>query len=141
MSDTKSPACNGGYLLLEAVTSVAVIAIGLSIILHSFASSLRASKVSQEYLIAASLLNDSMCELEEKIQLKIEGLDESDEKKEEREISGVVYLFDMHIEESEEFDSLALIKGVISWESGRRKGKIEADTFLKYKTSAAPKAP
>ena len=60
-----------GYLLLEVVASIAVIAIGLAVILRSFTSSLRASKIAQEYFEASLLVQDAMATLEE--QEKLEG--------------------------------------------------------------------
>lgn len=129
-----------GYLLLEAVFSIAVIAIGLAIILRSFASSLRASKVSHEYFIASLLTNDAMCELEEKAKLneklKKPGLDGSEAKTgEEKEASGIKYGLDIEINELEGLDSLASVRSVISWDNGKRKERIQADTFLPYKNA------
>lgn len=123
-----------GYLLLEAVVSIAVIAIGLSIILRSFASSLRASKISQEYFIVSSLLNDAICELEEKVKLNKTGLDGSEAKNgEEKEVSDIKYNLDIEIKELEGLESLASVRSVISWDNGKRKERIQADTFLPYK--------
>lgn len=126
-----------GYLLLEVIFSIAVIAIGLALILRSFASSLRASKVSQEYFIASSLSNDAMCELEEieKLNEKLNkpGLDGSEAKNGEKEVSGIKYDLDIEIKGLEGLDSLASVRSVVSWDNGKRKERIQADTFLPYK--------
>ncbi len=127
-----------GYLLLEAVFSIAVIAIGLAIILRSFASSLRASKISQEYFIVSSLLNDTICELEEKVKLNKTGLDGSEAKNgEKKKSSGIEYDLDIEIKplEAEGLDSLASVRSVISWNNGKRKERIQADTFLRYEST------
>lgn len=130
MLNLKSCYNNRGYLLLEAVVSVAVIAIGLAIILRSFASSLRASKISQEYFIAALLLNDKLCDLEEKIKIK-GGIDNSDAK--EEKTPDTKYITKTDVMKLDELDSLADVKTVVSWNSGKRNERIEVDTFMQYK--------
>lgn len=127
-----------GYLLLEAVASIAIIAIGLAVILRSFSSSLRASKIAEEYFIATLLLNDGICELEEKAALKLQGLDGSEEKRgEKKEISNIEYSSDIEIKAMDEPDSLAIITAVISWNNGKRSEKIEAGTLLRYRGAGA----
>ncbi|MFH0771646.1 MAG: hypothetical protein V1933_03405 [Candidatus Omnitrophota bacterium] len=119
-----------GYLLLEAVVSIAVVAIALVVILRSFASSLRASKISQEYFSATLFLNNKLCELEQKVRLK-GGLNTSDSK--EGEIPGTGYKLNVSIEDLGEIENLASVKAVIFWENLRRREKIEVETFMRYK--------
>lgn len=53
-----------GFMLFEAILSVAILSLGLVLILHSFTGSLRAARVSQDYMRAALLLEDKMSRLE-----------------------------------------------------------------------------
>ncbi|MDP3786863.1 MAG: type II secretion system protein [Candidatus Omnitrophota bacterium] len=136
MLKPKNLRSNKGYLLLEAVASIAVIAIGLAVILRSFTSSLRASKISQEYFIATSLLNDNICDLEGKIKIK-KGQEELVELYvKEKEGPEDRYSLDINPAEIDGVDSLAKVNAVISWDNGNRKEKIEAGTFLRYKKGA-----
>ncbi len=122
--------CNKkGYLLLETVASIAVIAIGLAIILRSFASSLRASKISEEYLVASSILKDKMWELEEKAKRE-GGLIESETTE---QIPNTNYTLESKIKRLNDSDPLNEVKATISWQSGNRNEKIEIVTYLKYK--------
>lgn len=125
----KSSRSNKGYLLLEAVASIAVIAIGLAIILRSFTSSLRASKISQEYLIGSSLLKDKIWELEERA-AREGGLIELETTE---QIPNTNYILDIKVKRLSESDSLNEVKATISWQSGKRNEKIEIATFLEYK--------
>ncbi|MFH1779499.1 MAG: type II secretion system protein [Candidatus Omnitrophota bacterium] len=121
---------SNGYLLLEAIVSIAVIAIGLAIILRSFASSLRASKISEEYLVASSILKDKMWELERKARPEPEGEGGLTESETTEQIPNSNYILDIKVKES---DSLNEVKATISWQSGNRNEKIEVVTYLKYK--------
>ncbi len=118
-----------GYLLLEAVVSIAVIAIGLAIILRSFTSSLRASKISEEYLVASSLLKDKMWELEEKAGRE-GGLTESQIIE---SIPNTNYTLNIVVKRVAESDPLNEVKATILWRSGVRSEKIEVATYLKYR--------
>lgn len=124
---------NKGYLLLEAVVSIAVIAIGLAVILRSFSSSLRASKISQEYLIASSLLKDKMWELERKARPEPEGEGGISESETTEQIPNTNYILDIKVKRFSESVPLNEVKATISWQSGKRSEKIEVATFLKYK--------
>jgi type II secretory pathway pseudopilin PulG len=129
-----------GYLMLEAVVSIAVVAIGLAVILRSFAASLRASKVSHEYFVVTSLLNDAMSDLEERVKLNEKlnkpGLDGSEAKSGEiMESSGIKYALDIEIEPLEGLDYLASVRSAIYWDNGKRKERIQADTFLRYESA------
>lgn len=121
---------NKGYLLLESIASITVIAIGLAVILRSFTSSLRASKISQEYFTATSLLNDNICDLEGKAKIN-GGIDEREQK--EIEIPDTKYKLKVKVKKIEDPYFLADVKAEISWDSGSRHEKIGAGTFLRYK--------
>lgn len=126
--------CNKkGYLLLETVASIAVIAIGLAIILRSFASSLRASKISEEYLVASSILKDKMWELERKTRPEPEGEGGLTESETTEQIPNTNYTLENKIKRLNDSDPLNEVKATISWQSGNRNEKIEIVTYLKYK--------
>lgn len=126
--------CNKkGYLLLETVASIAVIAIGLAIILRSFASSLRASKISEEYLVASSILKDKMWELERKTRPEPEGEGGLTESETTEQIPNTNYTLESKIKRLNDSDPLNEVKATISWQSGNRNEKIEIVTYLKYK--------
>ncbi|KPK39575.1 MAG: hypothetical protein AMJ78_08295 [Omnitrophica WOR_2 bacterium SM23_29] len=129
MLKLKNLSRNKGYLLLEAIVSIAIIAIGLAIILRSFTSSLRASKISQEYLIASYILKDKIWELEEKANRE-SGLIESEATE---QIPNTNYTLESKIKRITESDPLNEVKATISWQSGNRNEKIEVVTYLKYK--------
>lgn len=116
-------------MLIEAVASIAVIAIGLTVILHSFASSFRASKISQEYFTASSLLKDKMWELEEKAERE-GGLEESKTKE---AISDTGYVMEVEVKRLGSSDPLNEARAAVSWKNGDRDEKMEVATFLKYK--------
>ena len=54
-----------GFILLEVVVSVAILAGGLIFVLRSFTGSLKAMTTSQNYMRACLLLEDKMWELEQ----------------------------------------------------------------------------
>jgi len=120
---------NKGYLLIEAVASIAVIAIGLTVILRSFASSFRASKISQEYFTASSFLKDKMWGLEEKAQRE-GGLEESETRE---DIPNSGYVMEVRVKRLSETETLNEVKAAISWKNGKRDEKMEISTFLRYK--------
>ncbi|KPK41767.1 MAG: hypothetical protein AMJ78_04560 [Omnitrophica WOR_2 bacterium SM23_29] len=129
MLRSKNSPSNKGYLLLEAVVSIAVIAIGLAIILRSFTSSLRASKISQEYLVASSILEDKMWALEEKARREV-GLEEFETTE---QVPGTTYTLETSVKRISESDPLNEVKAAILWQNGSRNEKIEIATYLKYK--------
>jgi len=63
-----------GYLMLEVIASIAVIAIGLAIILRSFSYSMKVAKISQEYFEAISIAENelSSMEIEENLKGRLE---------------------------------------------------------------------
>ncbi len=116
-------------MLLEAVATIAVIAIGLTVILRSFASSFRASKVSQEYFTAASLLKDRMWGLEEQAR-RGGGLGESETKE---DVPDSDYVMEIRVKRLGEEDPLSEARAAVTWKSGNRDEKMEIATFVKYK--------
>ncbi|MFH1854074.1 MAG: prepilin-type N-terminal cleavage/methylation domain-containing protein [Candidatus Omnitrophota bacterium] len=54
---------NKGFLLLEAMVSIAILSIGLVVILSSFTRSIRAKELSEDYFKAGLLLEEKIFEL------------------------------------------------------------------------------
>lgn len=116
-----------GYLLLEVLASIAVIAIGLAVILRSFTSSLRASKIAQEYFEASLLVQDAMSSLEEQEKLA-GGVSVSDTA---GQITGTQYNLDTKITKISDADTLDAVTAVIYWTNKERNERIEIGTYLK----------
>ena len=120
-----------GYLLLEVLASIAVIAIGLAVILRSFTMSLRASKIAQEYFEASLLVQDAMATLEE--QEKLEGgVTVSDTA---GQINGTPYNLETKITKIDDGYSLDSVTAVITWTNKERNEKIEVGTYLNGETN------
>lgn len=117
-----------GYLLLEVLASIAVIAIGLTVILRSFTSSLRASKIAQEYFEASLLLQDKMCALEE--EEKLGGVSAGEET---LQIADTPYKLETKITRISDEDPLNEAIAVISWTNRERNEKLTIGTYLKNK--------
>jgi len=118
-----------GYLLLEVVVSIAVVAIGLVVILRSFSSSLRASKIAQEYFDASLALQGTLCALEEKEKLE-EGVAAGETAE---EVAGTPYSLETKITRISDLDRLNEVNAVIYWKNRDRNEKIEIGTYLKNK--------
>ncbi|MDD5072488.1 MAG: type II secretion system protein [Candidatus Omnitrophica bacterium] len=116
-----------GYLLLEVVASIAVIAIGLAVILRSFTSSLRASKIAQEYFKASLLVQDKIAGLE--IEEELAGGVAASESS--TQISGTPYSLETKITKISDGDTLNQVITIISWTNKERNEKIEIGTYLK----------
>ena len=120
-----------GYLLLEVLASIAVIAIGLAVILRSFTMSLRASKIAQEYFEASLLVQDAMSSLEEQEKLA-GGISVSDTA---GLVAGTQYNLETKIAKISDADTLDAATAVISWTNKERNEKIEIGTYLKGETN------
>ena len=120
-----------GYLLLEVAASVAVIAIGLAVILSSFTSSLRASKIAQEYFEASLLVQEAVAALEE--QEKLAGGVAAAETS--AHISGTPYNLETKIAKISDEDPLDEVTAVISWTNKERNERIGIGTYIKGETS------
>ncbi len=118
-----------GYLLLEVVVSIAVVAIGLAVILRSFTSSLRASKIAQEYFDASLVLQETLCGLEEKEKLEdgvAAGVTAG-------EVSGTPYSLETKITRISDLDPLNEVSAVIYWKNRDREEKIKIGTYMNNK--------
>lgn len=125
---------NKGYLLVETVASIALIAVVITIVLRSFTCSLRASKISSEYLTASLLAEEELWNLAVKVK-QAGGLDESETS---RQVTGTNYTVETVIERLGEIGSegLVLVGTAVLWDNGRRKENIKTATFMRFKEGA-----
>jgi|GEM_PF-2712250 type II secretory pathway component PulJ len=116
-----------GYLMLEVIASIAVVAIGLAIILRSFSYSMRAAKISQEYFEAMSIAEKELCSMEIEENLK-SGLQVSETS---HKIEGKPYLLRSEVKHlGDENSNLNEVLVLISWENKERNENFEIDTYL-----------
>ena len=118
-----------GYLLLEVVVSIAVVAIGLAVILRSFTSSLRASKIAQEYFDASLVLQETLSGFEEKE--KLEGGVSAGYTA--GQVTGTPYSLETRITRIGDLDPLNEVSAVIYWKNRDRNEKIGIGTYLRNK--------
>lgn len=125
---------NKGYLLVETVASIALIAVVITIVLRSFTYSLRASRISNEYFTASLLVEEELWNLSVKVKQE-GGLDESESN---HQVTGTNYTVETAIERlgETEQEGLVLVRTAILWDSGRRKENIKTATFMRFKEGA-----
>jgi len=68
---------NFGYILVETLVSVTILAFGLTLVLNAFSAEINALRISKNYTHASLLLEEKFCELEKEgeIDLKKNGED------------------------------------------------------------------
>ena len=115
--------------MLEVVASIAVVAIGLAVILRSFTSSLRASKIAQEYFDASLVLQETLCGFEEQEKLE-RGVAAGETT---GQIAGTPYNLETRITRIGDSDPLNEVSVIIYWKNRDRNEKIEIGTYLKNK--------
>lgn len=118
---------NKGYLMLEVVASIAVIAIGLVMILRSFSYSLRASKTAQEYFEAVNIAEQELCAIE--VEEKIEGgviVSESSAQVEDKP-----FLMRSKVSRISDDDGLNEASVVVNWKNKHRDESVVAGTYVK----------
>lgn len=118
---------NKGYLMLEVVASIAVIAVGLVMILRSFSYSLRASKTAQEYFEAINIAEQELCAIEE--EEKIEGgvvTSESSGQAEDKP-----FLMRSKISRISDDNGLNEASVAASWQNKHRDESIVVGTYVK----------
>lgn len=125
-----------GFTLVEVMVSVAILAVGLSLILQGFAFSLNVLRISQDNLKATLVAGNKMAELQ--LQIKedrdsfIKGLDE------EFESGDMKYTWEVKVEPveweieeiSEAHEALNEVSACLSWEEGKRKGNVPVVTYI-----------
>lgn len=108
-----------GFVLLEVILSLTILGLGLTLILGSFITGLKALGISRDYTKATFLLTQKIGELEERAQelypTKIEGVFEEEPK----------FTWKVEIKRVSTID-LKEIRVIVEWE----KGKIDLMTYL-----------
>lgn len=123
---------NKGLLLFEVMLTLVILSIGLTLILHSFSTSLNASKIAHNYTLAALLIEDKMWDLENKGAV-------SSNLNEEGQFPEPNQKFNWRVETKDkpvqgQSGKLNEVKLTVWWKEGRRKGSVFATTYLKNKT-------
>lgn len=119
--------------MLEVVASIAVVAIGIAVIIRSFSYSLRASKTAQEYFEAGILLQNKLCELEEREKLD-GGVTVGESLETPQGDTG--FTVRTKIEHLDPPDALDRVGVSVSWENKNRSESMEIDTLLRDAGSA-----
>ena len=117
-----------GSLLLEALLSVVILSVSLTLIIQSMTSSLRASVYGGDYTLAVVLLENKMFEL------LTEGLPQSHQTETlELPFSANVYHFSAETRLMAGQDQESKIKEAdvdLAWNSGQRKNKVSLITYF-----------
>lgn len=117
-----------GALLVEALLAVMILSIGLTVIIRSLMTSLRATSYTADYSMAVFLLED-----------KINGLMQngfiedghSEEENLEAPFEKFVYRIEAHnIKDADKPGNLNQVELSLSWPSGRKMRKIFLTTYL-----------
>jgi len=118
---------NKGYLMLEVVASIAVIAVGLVMILRSFSYSLRASKTAQEYFESVNIAEQELCAIE--VEEKIEGGVVVSEYS--GQVEDKPFLMRSKISRISDDDALNEVSVAVNWKNKHRDESVVAGTYVK----------
>ena len=129
-----------GFTLIELMISIAILAVGLSVILQGFAHSLNILKISQDNLQATLVLEERMFELEmaakEVDSFRLSNLHEKfqfadlecDWSVRSEEVKLETEEFDLQLQEP---IKLYRVEANLSWQEGRRSGQVPLITHLR----------
>ena len=115
-----------GSLLVEALLSVVILSVSITLIIQSMASSLRATVYNGEYTNALFLMENKLFDIvrKEKLDARMIGERQFDAPFEKYQYS----LTTEPVTETED-SHISNINVGISWQTGRRDNHIEVDTF------------
>ena len=119
---------NRGSILMESLLAVVIMSVGITLVIQSLISGLRASQYTSDYTEAVILLENKMIEIVSK------GVVESGTR-EEQDLTLLEhpYHFSLATESlrnQEEGGAINEIHASISWNNGKRKNKIPVETYL-----------
>lgn len=120
-----------GILLFEVMLTLVILAIGLTLILHSFSASLNASKIAQDYTVASLLIEDKMWEMENAGAVGSNLTEEGQFLPPYQKFNWRLQTKDKPVQD--ETGKLNEVKLTVRWKEGRRKGSASATTYLKNK--------
>ena len=121
----RRPKKKKGSLLIEAMLSVMILSVSLSVIIQAMTSSYRALQYSGQYLLSLNVIENELFTL----LMKRTSPQQLEEKREE-EFFGRIYTITLGASDEDESDSLTRIKIKTEWNSGRKKNNIFYDTYL-----------
>lgn len=113
---------NSGFLLLEVLVCVTVIAVGLIYVVRSFSSSTRGIETATRFLKSVSLAEEKLWDLEAKGTIE-RGRDEGRFKDNQE------YKWRIEAEEVDEVP-INLLKLKVEWEGVQRKQRVSVETYL-----------
>lgn len=62
---TRRKSKRSGFALIEVLVAVVVLAVGITFVLRSFSTSIRALKISRDYMMASALLDETLRAVED----------------------------------------------------------------------------
>ncbi|VAW18010.1 hypothetical protein MNBD_BACTEROID05-138 [hydrothermal vent metagenome] len=115
-----------GSILLEALLSVVVLSVGITVIIQAMTSSLRSTSYNGQYSQAMILLENQLFDL-------MQGTTSLESFDQMQRMSGFVTNYRYELAEKdigESFDNvLSQVKADISWKSGQKNNQININTY------------
>jgi len=125
-----------GFLLFEVILSVAILSLGLVLVLHSFTGSLKAARISQDYMRAVLLLEAKMTGLEWKGSLD-SGISEGKFSQKNERFAWKIEATPVEETAGEDKEKkkieLNKVRLTVSWSESKKVERIELTTYLKSK--------
>lgn len=122
---------NKGFTLLEVMLAVTILSVGLVMVLGSFVNSLRAIKISQDFLVASLLLEEKIWQKEEE-KTQSEGLIPVGEE-DEFQPPFDKFRYKIRFEEQKDLPSLYKTSFEVSWQERKKERNISCVTYLSSK--------
>ena len=129
-----------GFTLVELMVSVAILAVGLAFILQGFAFSLNVLRISEDNLKATLVAENKMAELQIQAKENKDGLAGGLDEK--FELGNMEYAWEIEVqpvgggieEISGAHQTLNEVSACLSWEEGKRMGKVGLVTYMASST-------
>ncbi|MCF7872900.1 MAG: prepilin-type N-terminal cleavage/methylation domain-containing protein, partial [Candidatus Omnitrophica bacterium] len=119
---------NNAFTLVELIISVAILSVGLAVVLSGLTGLLNTLRISQNTLDSTLVLGQKMAELE---------LARAEEGKleqgfsEDFEVDKLEFQWDIELTSIEDFENLKKMVAILSWQEGKREGKIKVPAYLR----------
>lgn len=123
----KSRGASSGFLMLEVIVSVLIIASGLTIVIKSYSTSLRAAEIAQALTKATLLLEDQLFLLESQ-----DGVKEGQDSGEVKDEPGYSWSWTAVPLDAKKKD-VNVVNLTVNYKKGSISRKIGITTFMKYK--------
>ena len=137
---------NTGFSLIEIMVSIAILSLGLVLILQGFAQSLNTLRISEDNLKATLMAENKIAEAEIQAREDGDALEAGLEEKFEFEnikckwrVKATPVEWKME-EIPESYQELREVEASLSWEEGKREGRIPLVTFMRQQAESSPSA-